>query len=485
MTLHSFRTLSMSLSFSDLTKRLFRQLTKKALPPSRPTNRFRPMLESLDARVVPAAYFWTGAVSSDATNILNWNDGTRVPLSLPDADDDVTIGYGSRDCDGLVSNGSATSFLSLHILSGYSGTVTLGESLSVGVYEQTGAALSQPTSGRDLTVTNEFTWTGGTLNSSNYLANVTLDGATGLIEPAGGGTVNLGSNFKLSNSAVATMKEGTINITNDGMVFEVNQNCGMMADPGLNKEIVVAASPGLTLGPDIQIKAGAWVEVRSGTYSNDGRVENHGGKFTLKADTEAFFKGFQGVEAGYYQSLGSTFLHGGSTLSVGTNKNVTFQGGTLQTVEAGTSSTSWVTIQVGFLLRFESGDIYINSGPGVTSFGNDYGTLRVVGKVSWSGGTFHARVPAEHNGWDADLWYATGTFDMYKLQPTSPGPQLAPVPLSDENDPTVPTTGFTWKILQADGGITAAQGLTMYDGNLWAHDAVGNNPVTQWKLRAK
>jgi hypothetical protein len=48
----------------------------------------------------------------------------------------------------------------------------------------------------------------------------------------------------------------------------------------------------------------------------------------------------------------------------------------------------------------------------------------------------------------------------------------------------VPTSGYTWLILQGDGGITNDPGTPSYDANLWAIDTV-NNPVTQWKLRAK
>ncbi|MBN9121029.1 MAG: hypothetical protein J0I06_18075, partial [Planctomycetes bacterium] len=436
-----------------------------------------------------APVYWIGTDPAGWSIGSNWTSGM-----VPDASTAVYF-------DPAYSNyGVTTPALSsdvqlgeLHVVNGYGGTITLASDLAVGKLElaSAGATIDQPsaTYGSDITANGMMVWTGGTINSTTHLANLNITGSTtALFAPTSGGTVSLGSSINLSSGAVATMKEGTINVTNDGTEINVNENCGMMVDPGANKETVVATSPGVTLGDKVRILEGAWVEVRSGTYSNDGWFVNSGGKFTLKADTGAFFsgKGRFGLNEAYDQEDGSTFLYGGSELAVGSQQNVRFQGGTLQTVDAGTTSETWAKIQVGAMggkLLFAGGDLYINSGPGVTSFGNNYGTLRVVGDVQWGPfGTFHVRVPAESNGTDADLWYATGTFTI--TSPVALGPQLAPVALSYENDPMTPTTGYTWLILRGDGGITAIQGLTMYDGDLWAHDAVGN-PVTQWKLRAK
>src|SRR4029078_778194 len=118
--------------------------------------------------------------------------------------------------------------------------------------------------------------------------------------------------------------------------------------------------------------------------------------------------------------------------------------------------------------------IYINHGPGVTSFGNDYGTFRVVGAVFWAGGTYHPRVPAEQHQWAADLWYATGNFDI------SGTAALAPVPLSDENDPWPLTTDNKWKAIGAGGQITAANNTPSINANTWAIQLPGNPVKELW-----
>jgi hypothetical protein len=445
-------------------------------------------------------------------NASNWRDypSMGMVISPPGALDDVyfVAGY-DDDCYGIhaVYGGGGegfgpdppppepdpSEFHSVRLLL-YGGTVTTATPFSTMILVMTSGTIDQPATlpGTNITVTGhdssndlDFKWIGGTINSTNDLSNLIITGSntSGQIFEDGE-TVYLGSNLTLSDGAEVTMKEGTINVNKDEVQFEVNDNCGLIADAGENKEILVAASPGLTLGPDLQIKTGAWVEVRSGKYSNDGRAENRGGKFTLTAGTEAFFKGLEFGDA-YLQSAGSTFLHAGSILSAGPDRWVTFKGGTLQTVGAGTdAATGWATIQLAGTgrLSFEGGDLYINSGPGVESFGNDYGTLRVVGDAQWIGGTFHPRVPAEHNGWDADRWYVTKHLD---IRPTAGvPPNLVPVALSDENDPMVPTVGFTWKIIEADGGIGKDPFAPSYDENLWAIDPI-NNPVTIWNLRAK
>ena len=196
--------------------------------------------------MVPAAYFWLGTYSTDATNILNWSDGARIPPELPDADDDVYISGGwtdpntghSRDCSGLVSNDSATSFLSLHISGSYNGTVSLGEALTVGVYEQTAASLSQPQAAYELTITDFLNWTGGTLNSSGVASTVNVQG-NGSIAPASAGTVTLGSTMMFTGAQKeTTIDPGTIQLINTSIEIIIGASSTLTARTYTDGDII-------------------------------------------------------------------------------------------------------------------------------------------------------------------------------------------------------------------------------------------------------
>lgn len=156
------------------------------------------------------------------------------------------------------------------------GTLALGAPTLANVFALSGGAIAQAASA-DLTVNGArsewsgtaFTWTGGTLNSSANLATVTLDGATGTIAPAGGGTVNLGSSLTLLGGAAVTVKEGTIHVTSDDVEFNVNSS-SLLIDPGNTKSVGITGEGQLNSG------SGAWFQVVSGQYASDGGVKKHG-----------------------------------------------------------------------------------------------------------------------------------------------------------------------------------------------------------------
>jgi urease beta subunit len=184
------------------------------------------------------------------------------------------------------------------------GTLALVAPVTAGVFSLSGGQVTQ-TSSADLTVNGvyeewsgvAFTWTGGTLNSSTNLANVTITGTetTALIAPTSGGTVNLGSNINLSGGAVATLREGTINITNDGTAFNINANSEIRADPGANKDINIEAN---NFGGQINLDAATSVfDAKSGRVNSTGSVKNTAGRFTLRSGALAAFTGEVDKEA--------------------------------------------------------------------------------------------------------------------------------------------------------------------------------------------
>jgi hypothetical protein len=85
-------------------------------------------------------------------------------------------------------------------------------------------AIAQPGqtgAGSDITVTNTFNWTGGTLNSSANLATLHLQDATATITP-NGSTLATGDNLSLediSTGSNGTVTAGTINLNNAASLY--------------------------------------------------------------------------------------------------------------------------------------------------------------------------------------------------------------------------------------------------------------------------
>jgi hypothetical protein len=446
---------------------------------------------------------WTDALGNqDAANPRNWlNYDTLQPVPMPPVTGDDLYFDGNYflanpalnpNCQGLhaMPGYGPDRFNYVQMINGYSGTVTIGDDasggLSINNLNLTSGTIAQPDPGlTDLTVLTSFDWTGGTLNSSSNLANLNISGSTttATIAPANAGTINLGDNINLLNGAVATMNAGTINVTNDNVEWDIgdpsNSWCVLNMAPGDGKNVVITGTT--TNNGIMKIGKNDSVNVLSGTWTYQGRIENAGGTFTLQTgSTATVTKGANAPQ--YYQGSGSSFLYSGSTLQLGMFGMVIFAGGTLQTVNAGTGTDAAIIRpgQGGFF-NFDAGDIYINSSPSDPGSHSEVGTLEIDGSVQWTGGTYHPRVPAEHDGWSADLWYATGTFSISKLLPTSPGPVLAPIALDDEDNVVPPPSGSSWLVIQADQGITIQNNnpnLPSVDANNWLAFLDGN-PTTR------
>src|SRR5215218_7928436 len=100
-----------------LTRRPVTVRTRVAPP------RFRPRLEALDNRDVPAATTWLGG---SVTSGSSWSGGT-----IPGSGDDLYFDGAviSAGCSGPPVN---LSFSSIHVVNGYTGTISGFGSLSVG-----------------------------------------------------------------------------------------------------------------------------------------------------------------------------------------------------------------------------------------------------------------------------------------------------------------------------------------------------------------
>jgi hypothetical protein len=433
---------------------------------------------------VPALFTWVGSGSGSGAEfdtLTNWTQDGGAATRIPAAGDDLHFMSSlSGNCADM-HGPSSGAYASVNLVGGYASTVTLESGFTTETLTMTaaGAAFSQPASGTDITVTEEFQWTRGTLNSSSYLSTLILDGATANIAPASTmgfppppGTVYLGSNITLTNGTVATMREGTIEITNEGMEIDVGDDCQMNVDPGTGKKTEITGD--VETGETLKIRETGAVRVLSGSFPLKGQVENDG-EFTLKAGTTASIEwnGNVGFTKAYFQGAGVTQLYDGSLLeTTGTNVDVVFFGGKLMTVGGD------ATIK-GDLRVTGTTEILINSGPNETASYHIYGTLTIDGDVSWEAGTYRPRVPAEHNQGQADLWYATGTFSASGI-----GPQIVPVALDDEQAEVPPDSEDSWLVIKANGGLTSNNNAPHYDTNIWILETAGINPVTEWWMTA-
>lgn len=464
---------------------MFRSLVAKLFDtaPRTPIRRTILRLEGLGDRVMPASYFWHPTVSTSSMLAANWISpdapGT-VPSGITAEVFFADVHAGSLyDCtDFGVTSGV---FKSVNLVSGYTGTVTIAAAVTTKDFTMNTGAISQPATagGSDLIVTENFGWYGGTLNSSENVATVRLDGATGTISPGEAATVLLGSNLSVINAAVLTMHAGTVECINDGLTFTVAQQGGIKVDPGAKNDTVIRTSPGFggVNKPLIVIAPTAYVVVESGILTDTGAVWVAGGRFTLKNDTTADLGGAEGVRNwAYLQDNGRTELYGGSKLKVAFDMFV--NDSVLATMlRGGANQTTDATIQVP-VLRVTGGHVYI----GENSL-HTYGTLTVVGAVDWSGGTYHPVVesPEFVGGVEppevrADLWHATG---LFKVNTLGGVPVLAPHATGGLVEGQ-PTYGLSWIVLSSDFMIT---NVANYSNFLWDVEEVGN-PVTHWVLRA-
>jgi hypothetical protein len=244
---------------------------------SPPRQSFGLSLERLEARDVPASYYWAPPLGSDlsAATASNWRIGSGPSLLAsqpPDADDHLYFvgGLGQMDCliPAALTASSGNAFAGMHLkfgpgpttatgdgesggglpgLVGYWNTVTLADSFSVGALTVECGYISQGSSsvpsgnGSTLTVTSSLSWTGGTLNSNSVAGFINLaPGASGVAKPSFtnpsiNGTVKLGSTVNLLGDtfglgSTLDVLKGTFKILG-GDGFEVREFCQLQVKP--------------------------------------------------------------------------------------------------------------------------------------------------------------------------------------------------------------------------------------------------------------
>ncbi len=206
-------------------------------------------LESLEARENPVvANYWLG-VNGDFTDPQNWS------YDLPEEEQDLYFvgnlgglgGPGIPLPPGAGVNASTTfvegahflpppyapqthdfpsKYAGIHILDGYSGTLTMPFDIEFGSYTQESGNTSTP--GTNVTVTGGLFWTGGIINTSSTAGELRLEGGPGGVIGTNASTVNSGSKIVLKQNeadigANATIR-GTLHLLN-GVGIDVLTGC--------------------------------------------------------------------------------------------------------------------------------------------------------------------------------------------------------------------------------------------------------------------
>jgi hypothetical protein len=479
-------------------------------PTTRPIIRsaFKPTLEALDQRTMPALFTWTDATGDNQfSDPYNWADTAGV-LSIPGPGDDVLItnfaggsggpstgggtgaggpSGGSADCYGMQSDPGGP-FNSITITAGYTGTVTVTGPVQTDALYLNNGTIDQPAgSGSDITVLggatlndntwwlnpgwdggSDFYWTGGTLDSTNSGATLHISGAgtTGVINPVNAGAISTGDTLSIENGASATFQPGTLTFTG-GTGLVVNANCLATIEATGPDVTFSSGTAGVNAPPKNWIQAGG-KNIVNGAGTWDGAnlpLENDGGTFRVRGGATASFTGVVGPagQTGSYRQTGATgltLIENGSTIQVASGMYLA--AGKLATFATTETEYRQPTATLVGNLTDTGADIVISdddyNAAGVQ--GHQYGTFKVTGNVVWSGGVYRPFLGAVVMGDTvhgiADFWKINGTLTV------TGGPNGAMLgPIVD--DPAV-TSGAKFSILNAVGGtfITAGSALPSF-----------------------
>ncbi len=403
-------------------------------------------MELLECRLTPAVNVWQGTYSTDADYNLNWSLGRR-----PDTSDEVQfVAAYDVDCIGLnraddvawdVMNDPVPprlgegSYDVIRLTSGYTAHVTLDDNLMVYELELAGGNLDQGYNGvgSAISVVEAFTWTAGTLNSTDDLSSLTFEpGSVGTIDPGVGNTLVTGSSLLQADAsgsslagAVVTYLTGTLDLVNAAVIV-VGQRCQANVD-ATNGTIVFSGKN--STGNPIIIYGMADVVERAG-FPRTWRSENApvtvaGGTLWIHPNCTADVSGRLGGSNGPSVQLsdGYLVLFDDATLKVQHSLKAT--GGVVATKfkeralpgAGGGKVVGTSTID---------GDFY-NNGAQVFPYSDApsrrpnfatavappfiFSKLVVTGDIHWLSGTYRPAVclVGQDHTW-ADLWQCEGTF---------------------------------------------------------------------------
>jgi hypothetical protein len=498
-------------TLSRLVRRLFRALSSR--PISKPT--FKPSLDALDQRDVPALLTWTDATGDNQFNDpYNWvsTDGL---IRIPAAGDDIlfTNGAGANGpggqsgglmgaggpsggspgpCYGMQSDPNGP-YNSITLTTGFTGTVTVTGPVQTDALYVNNGTIDQPTTsaGSDITVLggatptsytwwlypgweggSDFNWTGGTINSTTSGATLHITGSStiAVIDPLNAGAVSTGDTISVEHSATANFMGGIVTFTGGlGISITGHSTVNVMAtteQPGVGTTTFgVTTQDGVQSINDI---AGFYrvngpvaaisempIFIRRGELSITG-----GATATFQGETSLNLYGLQVPTGSVYNKGGKVLIETGSTL-VPVNGMIQM-GGRLQIDVIGAKGGNaklkgnlWVNGgSVTFLYSRA-----LNGVPGAAE-----ATFTVNGDVSWSGGIYTPTVDRQQPR-DASKWIVRGTMTI------SGSAALRPIFINRGN---AAPPGSKWLVIYAEGGI---DGMPIFNNDGFALVGDGNTPT--------
>jgi hypothetical protein len=345
---------------------------------------YRPTLEALEGRVLPAAVTWINPAGGDWDTAANWSTG-----ALPTAADDVHINtLGLTITHSLGNTDRVRSLVSKSAISISAGTLalaspsTLSSALALSGGTLTGAGA--------LTIGGLFTWTGGTMSGtgptvanggiswSGNFTTETLDTRT-LTLPAGATATWSGTNnLSLGDGAVFN-NQGAFTIQNDQTLFTFG------ASPAINNSGILTKATGThTTAINAIFNSSGTVSISGGDLFLQGGGNDSSGKFAVPVGATLGFSGGVTRLASSVSGAGVVDFFGGVTDVVGAY-DVT--GGT--GVESGTANFTGALISVGStVIVTQGGTANFSQGFSTQTLDVDGGTLTGSAAITVTGTCF-------------------------------------------------------------------------------------------------
>jgi hypothetical protein len=465
-----------------MISRLFARKVRAHRPP---VPRLR--VEGLEAREVPATWnpvpvydMMTNTTSFDclASNPNNWTFGYGESISYF-----TTATFNSSNtnpCEDFSGN-----FDAININPGHTGTITLNGDLTVAMLYQGGGTIDQPLgSGSEITITEWWSWEGGTHNSTSTLSSVTFDGslypsmASATIAPTDGGTVSTGSTLNFI-SAPISVEPGTVTFTNSAATFIMDLASNATFNTALAAITFVQDNP----APD------NWTVISNAIYSGGagpttfptsvrvtGRV-SLAGSATVNCNGGAA-NGDASIVTAAEGAVGrGIYITSGSTLKAA-HKVIVLAGGTIAAVRSGgiaNTPNNGVNLNlqratIDGTLVVEGGSISISDQVDNTHY---WGILRVTGDLEWSGGVLRVTVDAGNNG-NADLLSVGG---KAKITTNGVAPPTFSVTVANGNL----ANAITYPVIKANMGFEKTGANYPSAGASYTVSTSGD-PVNTWNL---
>jgi hypothetical protein len=422
---------------------------------------------------VPAAFVWTNALGNGLSWLpQNWVNQSGGGVGSPPGPGDDLIFDGNvshNSCYGLRGHGlpeNQADFASLSLINEYGGTVQIASDGTAGIAVEelnlASGAIAQPNAiTTQLTVLDQFTWTGGFLGESSADVS-TFTPSHGVVNIAGAGTITLsnnntlycGSTLNFTNPTAAAVE--TV-ISGLGTLF-LNGGNGITVGADAKVEVIVDENTNTWIKNDttktLTLLTGSrgWEYRGQGSRELDLRVINYGGRFYLNGQVTLALKGGNAQTPAYTQTpllFGNPLLEikNGSVLDVSTSKGVQINGGRVWlTSNAGLpSDKQFATIKGNYTMT--GGELGFHLSPIQIGDRLVWCTFKVQGDVFWSGGTYLPGVDGSAEGnMVSNLWFITGTLSIDASQPSKP--TIGPVPQYVPNGQQLPR--WQWEVITAN-----------------------------------